>query len=64
MIALIFNLFGRIGTVGGVLTYRADNRIQAGIRLREGPDQGELEWRRPSRNMIQNMLRNPAYAGT
>ena len=63
MIALIFSLFDRIGTVGGVLAYLADNRIQAGIRLREGLDQGELAWRRPSRDMIQNMLRNPAYAG-
>ena len=63
VITLIFSLFDRIGTVGGVLAYLADNRIQVGIRLREGPDQGELEWRRPSRAMIQNMLRNPAYAG-
>src|ERR1700733_13165747 len=63
VIALVFSLFDRIGTVGGVLAYLADNRIQAGIRLREGPDQGELTWRRPSRAMIQNMLRNPAYAG-
>jgi hypothetical protein len=63
VISLIFSLFDRIGTVGGVLAYLADNRIQVGIRLREGPDQGELAWRRPSRNMIQNMLRNPAYAG-
>lgn len=63
VIALIFSLFDRIGTVGGVLAHLADNQIQVGIRLREGPDQGELEWRRPSRNMIQNMLRNPAYAG-
>ena len=63
VITLIFSLFDRIGTVGGVLAHLADNRIQAGIRLREGLDQGELAWRRPSRNMIQNMLRNPAYAG-
>ncbi len=63
VIALVFSLFGRIGTAGGVLAYLAGNRIQAGIRLREGPDQGELTWRRPSRAMIQNMLRNPAYAG-
>jgi DNA invertase Pin-like site-specific DNA recombinase/DNA-binding MarR family transcriptional regulator len=63
VIALVFSLFDRIGTVGGVLGYLADNRVQAGIRLREGPDRGELEWRRPSRAMIQNMLRNPAYAG-
>lgn len=63
VITLIFGLFDRIGTVSGVLAWLADNRIQVGIRLREGPDQGELAWRRPSRNMIQNMLRNPAYAG-
>ncbi len=63
VIALIFSLFDRIGTVGGVLACLADDQVQVGIRLREGPDQGELTWRRPSRNMIQNMLRNPAYAG-
>ncbi|MBO0775520.1 MAG: recombinase family protein [Actinobacteria bacterium] len=63
VISLIFSLFDRIGTAGGVLAFLADNGIQIGFRLREGPDQGELTWRRPSRNMIQNMLRNPAYAG-
>jgi DNA invertase Pin-like site-specific DNA recombinase/DNA-binding MarR family transcriptional regulator len=63
VIALVFSLFDRVGTVGGVLSFLADNRIQVGIRLREGPDRGELEWRRPSRAMVQNMLRNPAYAG-
>ena len=63
VIALVFSLFDRIGTVGGVLASLADDQVQVGIRLREGPDQGELTWRRPSRNMIQNMLRNPAYAG-
>jgi len=63
VISLVFSLFDRIGTVGGVLAFLADNGIQIGFRLREGPDQGELTWRRPSRNMIQNMLRNPAYAG-
>src|SRR6266568_4337986 len=63
VIALVFSLYDRIGTVGGVLSYLAGNRIQAGIRLREGPDRGELTWRRPSRAMVQNMIRNPAYAG-
>src|SRR6266568_3149938 len=63
VIALVFSLYDRIGTVGGVLSYLAGNRIQAGLRLREGPDRGELTWRRPSRAMVQNMIRNPAYAG-
>src|SRR5271154_4280638 len=60
---LVFELFGRLGTIGAVLAFLADNHIQLGIRLREGPERGELAWRRPSRVAIANMLRNPAYAG-
>jgi DNA invertase Pin-like site-specific DNA recombinase len=63
VIGLVFSLFDRIGTVGGVLSCLADDQVQIGIRLREGPDRGELAWRRPSRAMVQNLLRNPAYAG-
>ena len=63
VIELVFSLFDRIGTVGGVLSCLADDQVQIGIRLREGPDRGELAWRRPSRAMVQNLLRNPAYAG-
>jgi hypothetical protein len=36
---------------------------ELGVRLREGPERGELVWRRPSRAGVQNMLRHPAYAG-
>ena len=46
-----------------MLGFLADNRIQLGVRLREGPGCGELAWRRPSRAGVGNMLRNPAYAG-
>jgi DNA invertase Pin-like site-specific DNA recombinase/DNA-binding MarR family transcriptional regulator len=63
VVRLIFGLFERLGTVGAVLGFLADNRIQLGIRLREGPGRGELAWRRPSRAGVTNMLRNPAYAG-
>ncbi len=63
VIRLVFGLFERLGTVGAVLGFLADNRIQLGIRLREGPGRGELAWRRPSRAGVTNMLRNPAYAG-
>ena len=62
-VRLVFDLFERLGTVNGVLCFLADNHIQLGVRLREGPERGELEWRRPSRAGVQNMLRNPAYAG-
>ena len=63
VVRLVFDLFERLGTVGAVLGFLADNRIQLGVRLREGPERGELAWRRPSRAGVGNMLRNPAYAG-
>jgi DNA invertase Pin-like site-specific DNA recombinase len=63
VVRLVFDLFDRLGTVNGVLCFLADNRIQVGVRVREGPERGELAWRRPSRAGVQNILRNPAYAG-
>jgi DNA invertase Pin-like site-specific DNA recombinase len=63
VVRLVFDLFDRLGTVGAVLGFLAGNRIQLGVRLREGPGRGELAWRRPSRAGVGNMLRNPAYAG-
>jgi DNA invertase Pin-like site-specific DNA recombinase len=63
VVGLVFDLFERLGTVGGVLGFLADNHIQLGVRLREGPERGELAWRRPSRVTLANMLHNPAYAG-
>ncbi|HEY3033627.1 MAG TPA: recombinase family protein [Streptosporangiaceae bacterium] len=63
VVRLVFDLFDRLGTVNGVLCFLADNRIQVGVRVREGPGRGELQWRRPSRVGVQNILRNPAYAG-
>ncbi len=63
VVGLVFELFERLGTVGAVLGFLADNHIQLGVRLREGPERGELAWRRPSRVTVANMLRNPAYAG-
>src|SRR5256886_2050495 len=63
VVRLVFELFDRLGTVSGVLCCLADTRIQLGVRVREGPGRGELVWRRPNRAGVQNMLRNPAYAG-
>ncbi|WP_406209369.1 recombinase family protein [Streptomyces sp. NBC_01017] len=63
VVRLVFDLFDRLGTINAVLCFLADNNIQLGVRLREGPDRGELRWRRPSRAGVQNMLRHPAYAG-
>ena len=46
-----------------MLRYLAGHEIQLPVRARSGPAKGDLEWRRPTRETLQNMLRNPAYAG-
>ncbi|MFH8346293.1 recombinase family protein [Streptomyces sp. NPDC018045] len=63
VIRLLFAQFERRGTLHGVLRYFVDHDIRLGIRLREGPDKGTLEWRRPNRMTLQTLLHNPAYAG-
>jgi len=62
-VRLIFEQFDRIGTVGGVLKYLVTQGIKLGVRVHSGPAKGELEWRRPNRQTLQQMIHNPAYAG-
>ncbi|MFG2943569.1 recombinase family protein [Streptomyces sp. NPDC048282] len=63
VVRLVFDLFDELGLINGVLRFLVDHGIQIGVRAREGPEKGQLVWRRPSRIVIQNMLRHPAYAG-
>jgi DNA invertase Pin-like site-specific DNA recombinase len=63
VVRLIFATFARLGTLNAVLRYLVQHEIQLPVRLRSGPAKGDLEWRRPTRETLQNMLRNPAYAG-
>jgi Recombinase zinc beta ribbon domain/Recombinase len=63
VVRLIFDLFGQLGTVRGVLGFLVGHQVQIGMRARVGPAKGEVVWRRPHQTGIQNMLRNPAYAG-
>ena len=63
VVRLIFAMFARLGTLNAVLRYLVQHEIQVPVRLRTGPAKGDLEWRRPTRETLQNMLRNPAYAG-
>jgi DNA invertase Pin-like site-specific DNA recombinase len=62
-VKLVFEQFDRIGTVGGVLKYLVTQGIKLGVRVQSGPGKGELEWRRPNREALHNMIHNPAYAG-
>jgi DNA invertase Pin-like site-specific DNA recombinase len=63
VVRLVFDTFGRLGTIGAVLAFLVDSGIALGVRRQEGAERGDLVWRRPSRVTLTNMLRNPAYAG-
>ena len=60
---LVFDAFERAGTLNGLLRYLVAHQIRLPVRLRSGPRQGELDWRRPNRHSLAEVLRNPAYAG-
>jgi DNA invertase Pin-like site-specific DNA recombinase len=63
IVRLIFRKFEELGTLNGVLQYLVRHDLQVGIRLPGGPDKGDLVWRRPNRLTLQNLLKNPIYAG-
>ena len=63
VIRLIFDLFDRLGTIHGVLRYLVKHGIRMPIRPHSGPNRGQLEWHRPNRVTLQNLLRRPIYAG-
>ena len=63
VVRLVFGAFRRLGTLNSVLRYLVAQKVQLPVRVHSGPSKGELEWRRPARETLQNMLHNPAYAG-
>ncbi len=63
VVRLVFGLFEELGTVHAVLGFLVGHQVQIGMRAWAGPAKGEVVWRRPHQTGIQNMLRNPAYAG-
>ena len=63
VVRLVFSAFSRLGTINGVLRYLVGQEVQLPVRVHAGPAKGELEWRRPTRETLQNMLHNPVYAG-
>lgn len=59
VVRLVFDTFARIGTLNGVLRYLVAHDLQLPVRSASGADKGELTWRRPTRETLQNMLHNP-----
>ena len=63
VVHLVFDEFARQGTVHGLLRYLVHHGIRLPIRPHSGPTRGQLEWRRPNRVTLQNLLHRPLYAG-
>ena len=63
IVKLIFRKFEELGTLNAVLRYLVKHHIQVGIRAHSGLRKGDLEWRKPNRQTLRNLLKNPIYAG-
>jgi DNA invertase Pin-like site-specific DNA recombinase len=63
VVRLVFDQFDRQGTLHGLLRYLVHQGIRLPIRPHGGPNRGRLEWHRPNRETLQNMLHHPVYAG-
>lgn len=63
VIRLLFELFERFRTVGGVLDYLVEHDIKLPVRRRDSPTRGDLEWHRANRPTLHNLFGNPIYAG-
>jgi DNA invertase Pin-like site-specific DNA recombinase len=63
VVRLIFERFGRRGSVNGLLRWLVRHDVKLPVRPHFGVNRGELEWRRPNRVTLLNMLHHPIYAG-
>lgn len=63
VVRLIFEQFTRRGSINGLLKWLVRNDVKIPVRPHFGAGRGELEWRRPNRVTLLNMLHHPIYAG-
>lgn len=59
----VFDVFARTGTLHAVLRHLVAQDIRMPCRVASGPTKGELEWHRPNRVTLSNLLHHPIYAG-
>jgi DNA invertase Pin-like site-specific DNA recombinase len=63
VVRLIFEQFPQRGSVNGLLKWLVRHDVKLPVRPHFGPNRGELEWRRPNRVTLLNLLHHPIYAG-
>jgi DNA invertase Pin-like site-specific DNA recombinase len=63
VVRLIFAQFSRRGSANGLLRWLVRNDVKLPVRPHFGANRGDLEWRRPNREALLNLLHHPIYAG-
>jgi DNA invertase Pin-like site-specific DNA recombinase len=63
VVRLVFDQFERQGSLHGLLRYLVHHDIRLPVRPHFGANRGKLEWRRPNRETLQNIMHHPVYAG-
>jgi DNA invertase Pin-like site-specific DNA recombinase len=63
VVRLIFDQFDRLPTLHAVLRYLVRHGVRVPVRPHGGPNKGQLEWRRPNRSTLSDLVRHPSYAG-
>lgn len=63
VVRLVFEKFTELGSVRVVFRYMLRHGICLGIRPHDGPNRGQVEWRRPCVSTLYGMLHHPFYAG-
>jgi len=63
VVRVVFDQFDRQGSLHGLLRYLVHHGIRLPVRPHFGPNRGKLEWHRPNRETLQNILHHPIYAG-
>jgi DNA invertase Pin-like site-specific DNA recombinase len=63
VIRLIFEKFEQLGTLNALLRYLVKNQIGLPVRPFGGAQRGQLQWHRPNRQTLRNLLHHPIYAG-
>jgi DNA invertase Pin-like site-specific DNA recombinase len=63
VVRLIFDQFDRENTLHSLLRYLVAHHIQIPVRCYSRANRGQLQWHRPNRATLQNLLHHPIYAG-
>lgn len=63
VVRTIFDRFAKWGSISGLLKSLVRDNIQIPVRPHFGDDRGELQWRRPNRVTLLNVMHHPIYAG-